>query len=63
MYTNKEINTLKGLLYAASCAKSSYDPTVYRPDFDSALERYFSCYPNDDETNENYSSGDLPVLN
>ena len=60
MLTNKEINTLKGLFYAASCVQSSRNPVDYRQQFDSALECYFTCYPNDDENNDSYQSGDFP---
>lgn len=59
MLTNKDINTIKGLFYAASCTKSSQDPTVYYNEFSDALGQYFSCYPNDDETDDVYCDGDL----
>lgn len=61
MFTNKDINTIKGLFYAASCTKSSYDPTVYHNEFSDALERYFTCYPNSDESDDDYCAGDSPA--
>ena len=59
MFTNKEINTLKAMFFAASRSSSS-NPDIYRREFDDALEVYFSCYPNDDIDDEVYSDGDFP---
>jgi len=61
VFTNKDINTLTGLFYAASCAHASPDPTVYYNEFSQALDRYFSCYPNDVENDDIFQSGDFPV--
>ena len=58
MFTYKDINTIKGLLYAASCTKSSNNPQEYRLNFDQALNAYFSCYPNYEESDEPYQSPD-----
>lgn len=61
MLTNKDINTIKGLLYAASCTKTTGYPTTYREEFDKFLEEYFHCFPNIDEDNEPYQSPDFPL--
>ena len=61
MFTNKEVNTLKAMFYAASRA-SSLNPDTYRREFDEALGHYFSCFPNDEADDEVYSDGDFPSL-
>lgn len=60
MFSNKEINTLKGLLYAAS-QSSGNSPVEYRHNFDTSLQKYFSIYPNVDESDDVFSSGDFPI--
>lgn|GEM_PF-6147190 len=56
MFTYKEINTLKGLLYASSCTKSK-DIQNYTKEFNHALDIYFECYPNDDFSDNEFSDG------
>lgn len=57
MFTNKEVNTLKAMFYAASRA-SSHNPDTYRREFDEALTDYFTCFPNDEIIEDDYSDGD-----
>lgn len=50
MFNYKELNVLRGLFYAASCTEGNTDPVTYRQNFDAALDTYFECYPNEDES-------------
>ncbi len=59
MFSNKEINTFIGMFYAASHS-SSANPVQYHEEFINALNTYFTCYPNDDENEDIYTSGDFP---
>ncbi len=59
MFTNKEVNTLKAMFYAASRA-SSPNPDIYRREFDEALNDYFICFPNDEIIEDDYFDGDIP---
>lgn len=54
MFSNKEINTLIGLFFAASHS-SSQNPVQYHEEFTTALNTYFSCYSNADENDLDYS--------
>ncbi len=60
MFTNKEVNTLIGLFFAASHS-SSADPQQYNQEFNAALNTYFTHYPNDDMIEDTYSLGDSPM--
>ena len=60
MFTNKEINTFIGLFFAASRSPSP-NPDAYRKEFVTALEEYFSCYPNVDQNENPYTAGDFPA--
>lgn len=60
MFTNKEINTLTAMFFAAS-RSSSPDPVQYYREFTDALDVYFLCYPNDDTNDDVYDADDFPT--
>ena len=60
MFTNKEINTLIGMFFAASCTPAT-DPVQYHEGFTNALREYFLCYPNLDENDDIYEAGEFPA--
>lgn len=59
MYTNKDINIIRGITYAFACAKDYSDPVAYRNIFDTALQEYFIRYPNFEEDDNPYQTPDF----
>lgn len=62
MFTNKDVNTLKAMFYAASCTNGITDLRHYSSEYDKALERYFNSFPNEEYSNEAFTAGDVPYL-
>lgn len=60
MFTNRKMNTLVGLFYAAS-QSSSPNPNIYGKEFRDALNSYFLAYPNMDYDESSCIDGDDPV--
>ncbi len=61
MFTEQEVNTLKGLFYAAAHTPADIPPKAYNEEFSRQLTEYFKCFPNSDIPEETtYLGGDSP---
>lgn len=60
--TNRDFNTIRGMLFAYSKCIPTMDPVDYCHTFNEALSEYFKAYPNSDENDSNFFIRRLSLL-